>query len=155
MARCTASLLARSVSVDPFTNTLSAIDIAENLGIGAAEIPAASEEAPNLITPFTWVFVAFFLRDDLAVPEEFTGRLTILSPKGRAFPGPEQRIDLAGATNARSLTVIPSFPYTGNGVYRLRYELRRSDQWLTVSECPVPVTVTTHTAETPTATATS
>lgn len=142
MPRCTTSLLARSVSVDPFTNTLTAVDIAESLSIGAAEIPSASEETPHFITPFSWVFLALFLRDDLSIPEEFTARSAILSPKGRVFPGPEHRMDLATATNSRSLTMIPSLPYTGNGVYRLRYEIFRNGAWLTVAECPVPVTVT-------------
>jgi hypothetical protein len=141
MARCTVSLLTKSVSVDPFTNTLTAIDIAESLVITASEIPTASEANPHLIRPFNWVFLAVFTRDDLATPEEAVGRLTILSPQERAFPGPEQRIDLATAENARSLTMIPSFPYTGNGVYRLRYEVSRNEKWQTVSECLLPMAI--------------
>jgi len=141
MARCTVSLLARSVSVDAFINTLTAVDIAENLSITAEEVPAASEADPHLISPFNWVFLAVLLRDDLAVPEEVMGRLTIMSPQGRAFPGPEQRVDLASVENARSMTMIASFPYTGNGVYRFCYEVCRNDKWHTVSECLVPMTI--------------
>jgi hypothetical protein len=149
MARCTASLLAKSVSVDAFTHSLTAIEIAENLSIEAPEAPSASEEAPHLISPFAWVFVALFLRDDIAIPEDLIGRLTILSPKGRAFPGPEQRIDLATASNARSLVLIPAFPFTGNGIYRLRYEIRCGDEWRFAAECPLPLTIRARTTDNP------
>ncbi len=143
MAYCSTSLLARSVAVDPFTNTITAIDIAENLTIEVSEAPTATEEAPYLIQPFRWVFIALLWRDEASTPEgDVTGRLVIISPHGREFPGPEQRLDLVDAPNGRVLTLIPAFPYTGNGSYRLRYQVLRGGNWQTVSEFTVPLTIT-------------
>ena len=82
-----------------------------------------------------------FLRDNLAVPEDLVGRLVIQCPTGHSLPGPEQRIDLVTAANARSLTTIPAFPYTGNVLYHLRYELRRGEEWVTATEYLLPRTI--------------
>lgn len=141
MIRCTLSALARSASVDPFTNTISLIDIAENLGIEGLQIPDASEQTPAMIAPFGWVFAVFLSRQSSDIPEEFTGRLMIVSPGGREFPGPSQPIDLVTAANARSLTMIPTFPFTTNGLYRLQYQLQKQGKWELASELLVPVTV--------------
>lgn len=142
MAQSTTSLLARSVSVDPFTNSITIIDIAENLMIEASEIPTATVDAPYLIAPFAWVFIAFFRRDEIGTPEDIKGRLVIMSPQGCEFPGPEQRIDLVNAANGRVLTMIPRFPYTGNGIYRFCYQVLRDAKWQTASEFSVPLTIT-------------
>lgn len=147
MPRCTVALLARSVSVDPFTNSLTAVEVAENLNVEAPELPPNLDEAPHLIAPFSWVFIALFLREDLAVPEDLVGRLNILCPDGRAFPGPEQRIDLVNAPNARSLTMIPAFPFCGNGLYRFRYEIRVNNEWSAVTEYPLPLTMSVRTED--------
>ncbi|MGH9438173.1 MAG: hypothetical protein ACRD22_09825 [Terriglobia bacterium] len=149
MAYCSTSLLARSVAVDPFTNTITAIDIAENLTIEVSEAPTATEKAPYLIQPFRWVFIALLWRDDASTPEsDITGRLVIVSPQGREFPGPEQRLDLVDAPNGRVLTMIPAFPYTGNGPYRFCYQVLCGSNWQPVSEFIVPLTITTNGAET-------
>jgi hypothetical protein len=143
MARCAVSLLAKSVSVDPFSNALAVIDIAENLVVVAPEVPNASEETPHIVSPFSWVFVVLLARSDPNSPEELKMRLTIVSPNGREFPGTEQRVDLATAGFARTFIVIPGMPYTGNGVYRFRVETAFESEWRPIAESQVPLSIST------------
>jgi hypothetical protein len=147
MARCTNLLLARSVSVDPFTNSLTIVDIAEGLKIEATEPPKASEESPLSVGPFGWVMVALLQRDDPNVAENPIIRISIVSPRGREFPGPDAQIDLTTASNARNLALMPSFPYTGDGVYRFLLKTSRNSDWITIGEFTLPMTITVRTPE--------
>lgn len=142
MAVCNTSFLARSVSQDTFSNEITAVGLAEGLAVAASERPVASEEAPILISPFNWVFVAFLHRDDPDEPEELACRLTIVSPHGREFPGPELRVDLVTSGAARNLTMIPGFPYTGDGTYQFYFQARRDGEWVTLGKYALPMSIT-------------
>ncbi len=148
MARCTDLLVVKSVSINPFNNALTLVDLAEALNIEASEEPTASADSPLLVAPFDWVVVALLQRDSLGVPEDVTGRVTIVSPHGREFPGANTRVDLVTHGNARNLSLMPAFPYTGNGVYRFLFQVLHNDEWNTAAEFSLPITISVRRQET-------
>ncbi len=142
MAYCSALLLAKSVSLDAFSKSVSIHDVAEDVVIDTAAAPTVSEEAPGNAAPFGLVAVGMLRRDNAEVAEEPIGRLIIVSPKGREFAGPEMTIDLRTAGLARTFSSIPELPFTGDGIYGFRLQLKTQDKWTTVKEFTVPVKVT-------------
>jgi len=116
-------------------------DVAETLNIEATAALIASEEHPAAVAPFGWVAVAMFRRDDPDVSEDLVCRLTIISPKGREFSGPDSKVDLQSSGLARFFSLIPTLPYTGDGIYTLRAEIKRETAWVIVREFTLPIRV--------------
>jgi hypothetical protein len=141
MARCTHFFLCRSVSQDPFSNVLTVVDMVQALNVDAASIPSASDESPSSLSPFGFVIVALLQRDDPAVTEDLSSRITIVTPKGREFSGAEARVDLTAGGYTRNLTLMPDFAYTGDGTYRFLMQIQKADSWVTVAEFSMPLKI--------------
>lgn len=139
MPHCSLILLARAASLDSFTSAVSIHDVAEILNIEAQQLPIASEEVPAGITPFGWVVIALFRRDGDEDPKVWSGRVAIVSPKGREFYGQDATIDLQTSALARVFSMIPVFPYTGDGDYVFRAEVKLDSGWEPAKECSVPI----------------
>jgi len=93
----------------------------------------------RLLDGFDWVFVSMLRRTDDAVPENVTGRVTVVLPTGEIQPGPAIAIDLAAGLTSRNITKIPQLPYTIAGVYTFQLQVEVHAQWETLGEYKVNV----------------
>jgi hypothetical protein len=143
MPRHMLSVLCRSVALDPFTNLLSIAEVAEELTVTLAE------PLPNGLGPHTLpvvqaatpaVFVTLVQRSDRTVPEELMTRVTLVMPDGGELGGQELPMDLKSAQTARNLAQVSAIPYKGDGLYKLRFQVRNNaNAWETLGEYPLNI----------------
>ncbi len=138
MARHVFTILCRSVTTDVFSNSLSLVDIAEQLGAQQNVLPQFEVDQPAVLGPFDWVLVTALQRSDVAIPEEFKSRVVIALPTGEALPGPESVVDLKSGLAARNLTKIPVLPYRSDGIYRFQFQVLVESTWTVLGEYVVP-----------------
>lgn len=144
MAKHVFTILCRSVATDMFSQGLTLVEIAENIGMGA---PPLSNEQQLIGIPFDWVLVTLLQRSDHDRPEEFSSRVVIVLPNGDVLPGPELKVDLKSGHSARNITKFPALPYRENGLYRFQFQAYVASEWTTMGEFCVPVSTTAIAAE--------
>jgi hypothetical protein len=145
MAQVTLTALCKSAVVDRFSNSLSLLEIVEELQLTTNDPTAAAAAAGESVLRVPGVelkFVIVFVRSDDAVPESATARVVIRMPSGQRHIGPETTVELREYRAYRNIGSVTGMPVSGSGLYYFDVEIRDGDAWKFAATYPVKISVT-------------
>jgi hypothetical protein len=139
MARLESMLVAQTVLVDRHTNSMSIMNVIEEIIVPKALAePAKGECTP---APFSMTVLGIWRRSKRTGPESVNARLRICGPQTAEPLGmTELQIDLSGRLlRQRTMVKFDVFPYTGAGVYRIEFQFKLGSKWLSAGTTEITV----------------
>jgi hypothetical protein len=134
------SLICRQPIVDAFSNTLTIVDVLEEIQVGY-EVIGAPGQRPLPAPTIDFVIVSTWTRSGPA-PEETTFRARFVGPTGKVIGETEQTLVLKDHQRARNLLHARRFPVPESGTYRIEIqEPTKGGRWRTVATLPLDVQI--------------
>jgi len=130
------TILCSRCIIEADTNSISLIEVLENVTVSAGGQPRFFEA--------NWTLVTHWRRQGESLPNRGRARVELIAPNGDSV-GPipvEYEIDLSNTERMRALVHIPFLPDCGNGLYRFRISLEAegSPTWRDVFNYPIGIT---------------
>jgi hypothetical protein len=138
------SVLCSRAILDRDTNSVSLIDIVEEITIQGPVLP--SEEGGTSAFTITMALVSLWRRDPEDQPTKGQARVLLFAPNGEPLKEfSVYSIDLSEKLRMRAFGNIPVFPFRGPGSYHFSIQLQdeREEEWKEVASIPLRLIVTT------------
>ncbi len=139
------SLICQQAITNKDSNNLTLVEILEEIKYVPVADPAAQEMVRSAIQegraslPIPLYFVTAWLRSDLEKPEQSEEQLFIKAPNGKRLPPIKTTIDLIQYSRYRSVTIVPSLPLNGQGVYQFVVSHQVGDEWEEDASIPLMI----------------
>lgn len=117
MARLVWAVFCQQALVDKFSNTLSIINVLEELHVSRPPEPASRNARPA--AQMQCAVVSLWERTNPTEPESGKVRLRLVGPDGKKQLEALQLIDLTAYRRTRLIVELPFIPVVGEGIYRI------------------------------------
>ena len=134
------SLICRQPIVDAFTQTLTIVEVLEEIQVGFESV-GGPVTGPLPTAAIDMVIVSLWMRSG-DEPEETRFRARFVSPSGKVVGETEQPVSLKDHQRARNLLHARRLPVPESGTYRIEIqEPTKGGRWRTVATLPLDVKV--------------
>jgi hypothetical protein len=143
------SLICQNVITSQETNSVTLVEVIEELKFSPNENPGAREMIENALRegnfalPVNFSLVTTWLRSNPESPESAQVRVDIKAPNGDILTQQGYSVDFSEHARLRARTVVPILPFKGDGTYQFVVYHKVGNEWqedvsipLAVSESP-------------------
>jgi len=132
------TVVCRNCLVDKDTNTISLIEVIEEVAV-VADILSRPTPPPrqlaNMSMPIFNV-VSYWCRERDETPEKGRARLRVINPTGEAHLIGENEVDLTEFTRLRHVNKLLGLPGSSPGKYQFEISRLEGDNWVPVFHLP-------------------